>query len=200
MVRSHLCDYSDAYIHVKATITVPNTAAPAAPINNTNKKTFKKCASFTNCISKINNTQVDYAQDIDIVISMYNLTKYSYLHSKTLGSLWQYHRDEPVLGNNNNIIDFLANANYSILFEFKQQITGQTRNGATKNVEIMVPLKYLSNCWKMFEMLSINCEVNLQLKWSGKCILVAGSAANHVPEFKITDTILHVPAVTLSTQ
>ena len=60
MIKSNLCDYSDAFIHVKVTITVPNTAADAAPVNNTNKKViFKNCAAFTNCISKINNTQVE---------------------------------------------------------------------------------------------------------------------------------------------
>ena len=60
MIRLNLCDYSDAYIHVKATITVPNTATPAVPVNNTNKKViFKNCAPFTNWIGEINNTQVD---------------------------------------------------------------------------------------------------------------------------------------------
>ena len=73
VIRSSLCDYSDAYILVKGTITVPNTAAAGAAINNTNKKVvFKNCAPFTSCITKINNTQVDYAEDIDIVMPMYN--------------------------------------------------------------------------------------------------------------------------------
>ena len=73
--KSSLCDYSDAYILVKGTITVNNTAADAAA-NNTNKKViFKNCAPFTNCISEINITQVDNAKDIDIVMSMYNLVE-----------------------------------------------------------------------------------------------------------------------------
>ena len=64
MIRSNLCPYSDAYIHVKTTITVWNTAAAAEPINNTNKSVIlKNCAPFTNCISEINDTQVDDAQD-----------------------------------------------------------------------------------------------------------------------------------------
>ena len=72
MLRSSLCDYSDAYILVKGNISVNNTAAAAA--NNTNEKViFKNCAPFTNCISKINNTQIDNAQYIDIVMPMYNL-------------------------------------------------------------------------------------------------------------------------------
>ena len=68
MIRSNLCDYSDAYIHVTATTTVPNTVAAATPVNSTNKKViFKNCAPFTNCISEINNTQVNDAQDIEMI-------------------------------------------------------------------------------------------------------------------------------------
>ena len=74
MLRASLCDYSDAYILVKGNISVNNTTAEGAAANNTIKKViFKNCASFTNCISKINNTQIDNAKFIDIVIPMYNL-------------------------------------------------------------------------------------------------------------------------------
>ena len=89
MLKSSLCDYSDAYILVKGTITVNNTAAADAGANNTYKKViFKNCAPFTNCISEINNTQVDNANDIDIVMPMYNLIEYSDNYAKTSGSLW----------------------------------------------------------------------------------------------------------------
>ena len=65
--KSSLCDYSDAYIHAKRTITVPNTGGNAA-VNITNKKVIlKNCPPFTNCIREINNTQVDDARDIDLV-------------------------------------------------------------------------------------------------------------------------------------
>ena len=91
MIKSMLCNYSDAYIHVKATITVPNTAAAAAPANNTNKKAiFKNCAPFSTCTSGINNTQVSDAQDIDIVVPMFDLIKHSDVYLKILGSLWKY--------------------------------------------------------------------------------------------------------------
>ena len=74
VLRSCLCDYGDAYILVKGNITVNNTAAAGAAANNTNKKViFKNCAPFTNCISKINNTQIDNAEYMDIVTPMYNL-------------------------------------------------------------------------------------------------------------------------------
>ena len=77
MLRSSLCDYSDAYILVKRNIAVSNTAADGAAVNNTNKKViFKNCAPFTNCISKINNTDADNAKYIDIVMLMYNLIEY----------------------------------------------------------------------------------------------------------------------------
>ena len=69
MLKSSLCDYNDAYILLKGTMTVANTAAADADANNTNKKViFKNCASSTSCISRINNTQIDDAQYIDIVM------------------------------------------------------------------------------------------------------------------------------------
>ena len=93
MIRSSLCDYSDACILVKGTITVPKTADQRATVNNINKKViFKNCALFTSCITKINNTQVDYAKDIDMIILMHNLIEYNKDYSKTSGSLWQYER------------------------------------------------------------------------------------------------------------
>ena len=153
MIRSNLCDYSEAYIHVIRTITVPNTTAAAALVHNTNKKViFKNCAPFTNFVSEINNTQVDDARDIDIVIPMYSLIEYSDIYSKKSGSLWQYYRDEPVLDSKNNIIDFPVNNNNSILSKFKKKITGQTGNGGAKNFKIMDPLKYLSNFWRTIKM------------------------------------------------
>ena len=73
----YLCEYSDAYILVKRTITVPYTAVPPVSANNINKKViFRNCASFTECISEIDNTQVDNAKDIDVVIPMYNFIEY----------------------------------------------------------------------------------------------------------------------------
>ena len=67
MLRSSLCDYSDAYILVSATITLPNTVAAGAAASNV-KNIIKNCAPFTNCISEINNTQIDNAKDIDVVM------------------------------------------------------------------------------------------------------------------------------------
>ena len=200
MLKSSLCDYSDAYILVKGTITVNNTAAQGAAANNTNKKViFKNCAPFTNCISEINNTQIDNAKDIDIVMPMYNLIEYSDNYAKTTGSLWQYCKDIPARNVNDVIIVFDGN-NLTDSFNFKVKITGQTGNDGTKDVEIMVPLKYLSNFWRTLEMSLINCEVNLILTWSSTCVLIATGNQNQAARFAITDTKLCVPVVTLSTQ
>ena len=139
MLKSSLCDCSDAYILVKGTITVNNTAAADAGANNTNKKViFKNCAPFTICISEINITQVDNVKDIDIVMPMYNLIECSDNYSKTSG-LWQYCKDIPAVNNNNAIVNF-SNNNLTDSFNFKIKMTGQTGDNGTKNVEIMVPL------------------------------------------------------------
>ena len=72
----------------------------------------------------------------------------------------------------------------SISFKFKQEITTQTGNGGTKDIEIMVPLKCPSDFWRTLEMPLINCKISLQWKFSKKCILFAGAEANQVQEFQ----------------
>ena len=118
---------------------------------------------------------------------MYNLIEYSDNYAKTSGSLWQYFRDE--------LQDNLAD---SESFKSKIKITGKTLNNDNETgVEIMVPLKYLSNFWRTLEMPLINCEVNLILTWSSICVITNSTGAGR---FAITDTRLYVPVVTLSTQ
>ena len=200
MLRSSLCDYSDAYILVKGNITVNNTAADGAAANNTNKKViFKNCAPFTDCISKINNTQVDNAKDIDIVIPMYNVIEYSDNYSKTSGNLWQYCKDILAINNDGNIIDFNG-ANATDSFNFKTKITRQTNDNGVINVEIMVPIKYFSKFWRTPEMPLINCEVNLILTWSAECVIFYTNVRNQIPTLTITETNLYASVVTLSTQ
>ena len=200
MLKCRLCDYNDAYMLVKGSITVNNTAAADAGANNTNKKViFKKCAPFINCISEVNNTQVDNAKGVNIVMPMYNLIEYSDNYSKTSGSLWQYCKDIPAVNNAGNIVDFNG-ANATDSFNFKTKITGQTNDDGIINVEIMVPLKYLSNFWRTLEMPLINCEVELILNWSANCVIIYTNVANQVPTFTITETNLYVPVVILSTQ
>ena len=98
MLKSTLCDYSGVYILVKGTITITGAGADAAARQADERDkgvAFKNYAPFTNCISEINNTQVDNAKDINIVMLMYKLIEYSDNYAKTTGSLWQYFRDEP---------------------------------------------------------------------------------------------------------
>ena len=104
MLRSNLCDYADAYILVKRTITITGTGNDDAAkrFDEQNKGViFKNYVPFTKCISRINNADIDSAQDIYIVMPMYNLIEYSDNYSKTSGSLWQYYKDDP----NDNMTD-----------------------------------------------------------------------------------------------
>ena len=130
MLKSSLCDYSDAYIVVKGTITINGAGADAAARQAGERDkgvAFKNYTLFTNCISEINNTQVDSANDIDIVMPMYNLIEYSDNYAKTTGSLWQYLRDE--------LNDNLAN---SESFKSKIKITGKPPDDDNeKDVEII---------------------------------------------------------------
>ena len=194
MLKSSLCDYSDACILVKGKITIEGAGndAAARQADERNKSViFKNCAPFINCISEINNTQIDNAKDIDIVMAMYNLIEYSDNYTKTTGSLWQYFKDEPVDDDDDDVED-------SKSFKSKTKITGKTPNDDNeKDVEIMIPLKYLSNFWRTLEMPLINCEVNLILTSSSTCVVTESHGAG---TFAITDTKLYVPVVTLSTQ
>ena len=205
MLRSDLCGFSD----VKGKVTV------ADPNNNAcdKKLAFKNNAPFVSCISKINNTIIDNAEDLDVVMPIYNLIEYSKNYSKTTGQFWNYYRDEPNSGVNNNI-------NYSIKdsksFNYKTSITGKLEGNDTgKEAEIVVPLKHLSNFWRTLDMPLINCEINLILTWSENCVITskatreadpdadpAVDATNNPTNEKCekNDMKLYFPVVTLSTE
>ena len=122
-----MCDYSEAYILVSGTIRITGTGADhaATQVDERNKGvTFKNCAPFTNCISEINNTQIDNVKYTDLVMPLYDLIEYSNNYSKTLGSLSQYYRDE----SNDNIANFES-------FQFKVKITGNTTDADNKKME-----------------------------------------------------------------
>ena len=181
---------------------------------------FKNNAPFINCISKINGVKIDNAEDLDVVMPMYNLLEYNKNYRKTTGSLWNYYRDEP----NSSTADYdnitHSILNYSILnsesFDYKASFTenGVTHDNLTKNnVKVVVPVKNLSNFWRHLDIPLINCEVELILTWFKNCVLIDKSTreANYGtnprvykidnPEdatFKITDIKLYVPVVTLS--
>ena len=182
MLRSDLCDFSDAYIVVKGTITLPKTNGGRIIDLRNRFLAFKNNAPFTNCISKINNVLIDNAEDLDIVMPMYNLLEYSKNYRKTTGSFWNYYRDEP----NNPPLngDDPPTTNYnadpitnSESFKYKSSITGKTSNAnqengenteqgntkTKKNLENDVPLKHVSNFWRSLDMPLTNCAVFLTL-------------------------------------
>ena len=127
---------------------------------------------------------------------MHNVIEYSNNYSKTSESLWLYCRYKSGVNDESNIADFNV-ANGADSFNFKLKITGFTDNNGTKNVKIMVTLKYLSNFWRTREMPLINCEVNLILLWSVNCVIVSTAVANQGAVFAITDIKLYILAVTL---
>ena len=154
MLRCNLCDYADVYILVNGRITITGAGDDVAARRQADERDkgviFKNCAPFTKCMSRINNKDIDNAQDIDIVTPMYKLIEHSDNYSKTSGSFCQNYKDE-----------LNANIAYSESFKSKVKITRKNpadRN--TKDVEIIVPLKYLSNFWRTLEMPLINREVN----------------------------------------
>ena len=182
LLRSDLCDFSDAYIVVKGIITLTKDADREFIDVRNRSVAFKNNAPFTNCISKIINVLIDNAEDLD-VLSMYNLIEYSKNYRKTTGSWWNYYRDEP---NNPHGANYNANPIInSASFKYKTSITGKTstanqENGENteqgnrktkKNPENVVPLKHLNNFWKGLDMPLINCEVSLILTWSENCVL-----------------------------
>ena len=189
MLKSSLCDYSDAYILIKGTISANNTAAAGATANNINRKViFKNCAPFTNCISEIKNTQLDNAKDIDILMPMYNLIEYSDNYAKkqeVYGKIVKIYQPEIIMMKLLNLQQAILLIH--LILKQKSQV----------ELEMM---EYLSNFWRTLEIPLINCEVNLILTWSSTCVLIATNIPNQNATFAITDTKLYVPVVTLSTQ
>ena len=211
-IRSDLCDYSDAYVWVKGKIKNTN------PNDNTNfnkKLTLKNNAPFISCISKINGELVVNAEDLDIVMPMYNLLEYSKNYEKTSGSLFNYYRDEPkehTVGAGDDAINISLRNSKS--FDYKTEVIGSLDAGEDEkeDVTIAIPLKYLGNFWRSLDIPLINCEITLILSWYKECVLVGrafsgppAAAANRInsptsakPE--ITDCKLYVPVVTLSAE
>ena len=223
MLRSNLCDYSDAYILVKGTITV---TAPGVNNNANNIRDkrnrlvkLKNNAPFVSCITRINGELIENADDLDIVMSMYNLLEYSKNYRKTIGSLYNYYRDE--LSDDADDNNF-ANINVvnSEAFKYKNKIIGNTYNvnagadgydvneNGTQEVELAIPLKYLGNFSRTLNIPLIICEVFLELKWDKNCIItsleqrdIGGGNRDNAPTgatLAINDCKLYVPAATLS--
>ena len=178
MLRSDLCDFNDTYIVVRGDISVTKTNGRDFVDTRNRFLAFKNNTPFTNCISKINNVLTNNGEDLDVVMLMCNLPEHSKNYRKTAGNFWSYHRDKP---NNPPVSNYNTDPiTSSESFKYKVSITGKTSNinqevcentelGNTKtkkNLEIVVPLKHLSNFWRSLNMPLINCEVYLTLTWS----------------------------------
>ena len=189
VLKPNLCDYANAYILVDGTIRAE--AANAANVGST-RLALKNCAPFTKCNLEINDEHVDTAENLDIVIPMYNLIEYSDNYQYSSATLYQYKRDEPP----DNNADLTGNNSAS--FKCKVNLLGNsvvTNRVVKKKLKIVVPLKYLSYFFRSIEMPLINCKIKLNLTWKKECVL-STDAANAV--FIINDTKLYVPVVTLS--
>ena len=154
VIKSNLCDYSDAYILLTGDITATGGDA------NT-KVASKNCAPFTKCVTHISNEHVDNADNLDIVMSMYNLIEYNDNYSDTSGSLWNFKRDEQNMNNEDPANVTKAD---SSPFKYKSSFFKTLEdddNGVFKNVKIAVPLKYLSNFWRSLEMPLSNCKMHI---------------------------------------
>ena len=214
MLRSNLCNYSDAYILVKGTITV---TAPGDKRNT--PLILKNNAPFVSCVTRINGELIEDADDLDIVMSMYNLLEYSKNYRKTIGSLYNYYRDELSDDADDNNFDNIKVIN-SNTFRYKNKIIGNTYNvnagaqgydlnkNGTQEVELAIPLKYLGNFRRALNIPLISCEVFLELKWDKNCVItsleqrdIRGGNRDNAPTgatLAINDCKLYVPAVTLS--
>ena len=159
-LRSSLCDYSDAYILVKGTIMVTVAGVNNNANNIRDKRNrpliLKNNAQFVSCITRINGELIEDTDDLDIVMPIYNLLEYSKNYGKTIGSLYNYYRDELSDDADDNNFDNIKIVN-SNTFKYKSKIIGNTYNVradddgydvnkyGTQEVELDIPLKYLGN-------------------------------------------------------
>ena len=169
VLKPNLCDYAEAYILVNGTIRANNAL-------NATRLALNNCAPFTKCNLEINDKHVDTAENLDIVMPMYNLIEYSDNYQDSSATLYQYKRDEPPED------DAVANltADNSSSFKYKFSLLGNIPqiDGAGNvarvgrlNVKVVVPLNYLSNFFRSLEMLLINCKIKLNLTWKKECVL-----------------------------
>ena len=192
MLKSNLCDYHDTNILVGGNIMIAgNIAAEVA---------FKSCAPFIKCITKIYETTIDNADDLYLLVPIYNLLEYSSNYSDTTDSSWLYSKDEA-----NNFNADIEDTNNFKSFKYKTKLIESTAaaNGILENGTLAVPLKYLSNYWRSLEIPLINCKVELKLKWTKYCVLATGGNDNDDANsssiiFTIKGTKLYVPGIVTS--
>ena len=185
-LRNNLCDFNDAYIVVTGKITAINPGNDDNVYNG--KVSFKNSAPFFNCILRINIQLIEHAQDLDIVIPLYNLLYYSKNFKKTTVSFWNYYPDIPKSGHDNN-----ANLRQRIVYPIKDSESFNYKTKLIGNVpvddiereledtKIVVPLKNISNFIFNLDFLLINLEIELILKWTKNCVLTEKAKRAELP-------------------
>ena len=157
VLKPNLCDYAEAYILVDGTIGATNAI-------NATRLALKICVPFTKL--EINDEHVDTAENLDMVMPMYNLIEYSDNYQDSSATLYQYKRDEPPEAD--AVADLTANNSGSVKYKIKllgnvTEIAGDAAGVRRLNVKVVVPLKYLGNFFRSLEMLLINCKIKLNL-------------------------------------
>ena len=191
VLKPNLCDSAEAYILVDGTIR------SGAAVNDT-RLALKNCAPFTKCNLEINDEHVDTAENLDIVMHMYNLIEYSDNYQDSSATLYQYKRNEPP--EDDAVADLTADNSSSFKYKIKllgnlTEVAGNAAGVRRLNVKIVVPLKYLSNFFRSLEMALINCKIKLNLTWKKECVLSTGGGD---AVYIINDTKMYVPVVALS--
>ena len=189
VIKPHLCDYSDAYILLTGDIT-------ATDCSKNTTVAFKNCAQFTKCVARINDEHADSANNLDIMVAMYNLIEYSDNYSDTSEGLQEFKRDESPVRNAGNPDNISVDNSTSFKYKssFFKPLTDDDDNGLFKDVKIAVPLKYLSNFWRSLKVPLINCKIHLELNQSADGIISTIADTKS----KITNTKLYVTIVVLS--
>ena len=164
VLKPNLCDYAEAYILIDGTIRV------AAAIANT-RLALKNCAPFIKCNLEINDEHVDTAENLDIVMPMYNLIEYSHNYQDSSAAIYQYKRDEPPEANAINNLTTDTSSSFKNKVELLGNPVLDDDNIAKRIVKVVVQLKYLSNFFRSLEMPLINCKIKLNLTWKKECIL-----------------------------
>ena len=161
VLKPNLCDYAEAYILVDGTIRATNAV-------NATRLALKSCAPFTKCNLEINDEHVDTAENLDMVMPMYNLIEYSNHYQDSSATLYQYKRDEPP--EDDAVADLTANNSDSLKYKIKllgnvTEVADDATGVRRSNVKVVVPLKYLNKFSRSLAMLLINCKVKLNLTW-----------------------------------
>ena len=174
-----LCDYSDVYILVTGNIKVKNG-------DDATRVAIKNCHPFTRTSFKLNDEQVDTADNLDLTMNLYNLLEYSDKYADTTGSLYQYQRPEPRDANSNvgNLGTALSSLKYQSGLVQKQLTTPNSENVPAntdpnfanihriwKNIRIVVPLKHISNFCRNLQLPLINTKLCMELNWTKYSVL-----------------------------